>query len=301
VRYLQICDGDLSQGSMRCDANVSVRPMGESELGVRSEIKNINSFRFVELAISYEIERQIDLLESGRSVERDTRLYDAERNETRSMRSKEESNDYRYFPDPDLLPLELDAAFIDAVAAELPELPAAKFERYTSTLGMSEYDAAWLTQDPAVADYFEAVSDVAGNAKLAANWVMGELSAALNRAELDIGDSPVSAATLGTLLQRIEDGTVSGKIAKGLFETLWQSGGEVDAIIEAQGLRQVTDASAIAPIIDEIIAANPEQVAQFRAGKDKVFGFFVGQVMKATRGKANPQQVNELLREALRE
>lgn len=300
VRYLKICDGNLAQGSMRCDANVSIRRMGESELGVRSEIKNINSFRFVEMAINYEIERQIELLESGGTVERDTRLYDAERNETRSMRSKELSNDYRYFPDPDLLPVEIDDAFIDAVAASMPELPEAKLNRYVTELDLSDYDAGWLTQDPDAAGYFEAVHAVSGNPKLSANWVMGELSAALNRAELDIAQSPLSAEKLGRLLQRIEDGTVSGKIAKGIFETLWQQGGEVDAIIAAEGLEQVTDTGAIQSLIDEIIAANPDQVAQFQAGKDKVFGFFVGQVMKASKGKANPQQVNELLRDALK-
>jgi aspartyl-tRNA(Asn)/glutamyl-tRNA(Gln) amidotransferase subunit B len=300
VRYLKICDGNLAEGSMRCDANVSVRRVGDDQLGVRSEIKNINSFKFVELAISYEIERQIELLESGGTVERDTRLYDSERNETRSMRSKELSNDYRYFPDPDLLPVELDQSFIDAIAAELPELPEAKFNRYVTELGLSDYDAGWLTQDPDAAEYFEAVFASAGNAKLAANWVMGELSAALNKAELGIAASPVPAVTLGMLLQRIKDGTVSGKIAKGLFDTLWQSGGDVDAIIASQGLQQVTDSGEIQTMIDKIVAANPGQVAQFQSGKDKVFGFFVGQVMKASKGKANPAQVNELLRAALK-
>jgi len=299
VRYLKICDGNLAEGSMRCDANISIRPAGDTELGVRAEIKNINSFRFVELALTYEIERQIELVESGGQVDRDTRLYDAERNETRSMRSKELSNDYRYFPDPDLLPVQIDGAFISAVADELPELPEARYARYVETMALSEYDAAWLTQDPDTAEYFEAAAELAGNAKTAANWVMGELSAALNRAELGIADCPLPAASLGKLLQRIEDGTVSGKIAKSLFETLWQSGGDVDAIIESEGLRQVTDTSTIAPIIDEILAANPDQVAQYKAGKEKVFGFFVGQVMKASMGKANPQQVNELLKARL--
>jgi len=300
VRYLKICDGNLAEGSMRCDANVSVRRVGDPELGVRAEIKNINSFRFVEMAITYEIERQIELLESGGTVARDTRLYDAERNETRSMRSKELSNDYRYFPDPDLLPVELDQSFIDAVAADLPELPEAKLKRYVAQLELSNYDAAWLTQDPEVAEFFEAVFAQAGNAKLAANWVMGELSAALNKAELSIAESPVPAATLGELLQRIADGTVSGKIAKGLFDTLWQSGGDVDTIIAREGLQQVTDSGEIQAMVDEIVAANPDQVAQFLSGKDKVFGFFVGQVMKASKGKANPAQVNELLRAALK-
>lgn len=300
VRYLKICDGNLAEGSMRCDANVSVRRVGDSELGVRAEIKNINSFKFVEMAITYEIERQIELLESGGSVERDTRLYDSERNETRSMRSKELSNDYRYFPDPDLLPVQLDPSLIDAIAAELPELPEAKFNRYVTQLELSDYDAAWLTQDPDVAEFFESVFTSAGNAKLAANWVMGELSAALNKAELAIADSPLPAAKLGKLLQRIEDGTVSGKMAKGLFDTLWRSGGDVDTIIASEGLQQVTDSGEIQTMIDEIIAASPDQVAQYLSGKDKIFGFFVGQVMKASKGKANPAQVNELLREALK-
>ncbi len=300
VRYLKICDGNLAEGSMRCDANVSIRREGDNELGVRSEIKNINSFRFVEMAITYEIERQIDILESGGAIERDTRLYDAERNETRSMRSKEESNDYRYFPDPDLLPVELDQSFIDSVGADLPELPEAKRARYVSELKLSDYDAAWLTEDPDTADYFEAVHSAAGNPKLAANWVMGELSAALNKAEVEIADSPLPAHTLGRLLQRIEDGTVSGKIAKELFEKLWRSGGEVDDIIAAEGLQQVTDSGEIQTLVDEIIAANPDQVAQYLSGKEKVFGFFVGQVMKASKGKANPAAVNELLKAALK-
>jgi aspartyl-tRNA(Asn)/glutamyl-tRNA(Gln) amidotransferase subunit B len=300
VRCLKICDGDLSQGSMRCDANVSVRPVGSDELGVRTEIKNVNSFRFVEMAIAYEIERQIDVLESGGTVERETRLYDAERNETRPMRSKELSNDYRYFPDPDLLPLELDEALIEEIRASLPELPQARFRRYVDTLALSEYDAGWLTQDPDVADYFEAVLAAGGDSKLAANWVMGELSAALNRSEQTILECPVSPATLGTLLLRIKDGTLSGKIARSVFETLWRDGGEVDDIIAAEGLEQVSDTGALQPIIDQVIGDNPEQVAQFRAGKEKVLGFFVGQIMKATGGKANPKQVNDLLRAALK-
>lgn len=305
VRHLKICDGNLAEGSMRCDANVSVRPMGQTELGERTEIKNVNSFRFLELAIEYEIDRQIHILESGGKVERDTRLYDADRNETRSMRSKELSNDYRYFPDPDLLPVHLDEAFIESVRQSLPELPAEKQARYQTEYGLSDYDAGFLTQDPDLATYFEAVTATAGDAKLAANWVMGELSAALNRAELGPDQCPLPASVLGNLIQRIQDGTISGKIAKGLFEKLWAQSAEgkeapdVDAIIEAEGLTQVSDTSEIAAIIDEIVAANPAQVEQFKAGKDKVLGFFVGQVMKATQGKANPQVVNELLREAL--
>lgn len=304
VRHLKICDGNLAQGSMRCDANVSIRPMGAETLGERTEIKNVNSFRFLELAINYEIERQISILEAGGSIERDTRLYDAQKNETRTMRSKELSNDYRYFPDPDLLPVHLDAAFIESVREKLPELPAEKQARFQAEFALSEYDASFLVQDPDLAAYFEATAGVAGDAKLAANWVMGELSAALNRDELGAADCPLPAAALGSLIQRIQDGTISGKMAKGLFETLWQEAAtgspvDVDATITAQGLTQVSDTGEIAAIIEEIVTANPTQVAQFKAGKEKVLGFFVGQVMKATQGKANPKVVNELLREAL--
>ena len=307
VRYLRICDGNLAEGSMRCDANVSVRPVGQVELGERSEIKNINSFRFVERAIEVEIQRQIDVLEAGGRVERDTRLYDPDRNETRSMRSKELSNDYRYFPDPDLLPLEITQAFIDEVAAELPELPEARQARYQAEHGLSEYDAAWLTKDPDIAEYFEVVTTSSQDPKLAANWLMGDMSAALNRDDIEIGAAPVSAAQLGQLIARIKDGTISGKIAKGLFENLWQSASAnadasaVDAMIAEQGLEQVSDTGELSNIINTLVADNPNQVAQFRAGKEKVLGFFVGQVMKATQGKANPKTVNELLRAALAE
>ncbi|MEZ5558752.1 MAG: Asp-tRNA(Asn)/Glu-tRNA(Gln) amidotransferase subunit GatB [Pseudomonadales bacterium] len=299
VRYLKICDGNLAEGSMRCDANVSVRPLGQQTLGERTEIKNVNSFRFLERAIEYEIERHIEVLESGATIRRETRLYDPERHETRAMRSKELSDDYRYFPDPDLLPLELSDAFIDAARASMPELPAQKRARYVETLKLPDYDAAWLTQDPDVAEYFEAAAAASDAPKLAANWVMGEISAALNRAELEIGASPVSPEQLGTLIRRIADDTISSKIAKSVFETLWRDGGEVDAIIEAGGLRQMSDSSELAALVAQVVADNPEQVAQFRAGKDKVLGFFVGQIMKATSGKANPKQINELLREAL--
>jgi aspartyl-tRNA(Asn)/glutamyl-tRNA(Gln) amidotransferase subunit B len=300
VRYLGICDGNLAEGSMRCDANVSVRPAGEHAFGERTEIKNINSFRFVERAIAFEIERQIDVLESGGRVVRETRLYDAQRDETRSMRTKELSDDYRYFPDPDLLPVRITPEFIEAVREELPELPAEKRRRYAEEMGLPAYDAAWLTQEPEVAAYFESVAGSSGDAKLAANWVMGDLSAALNRAGLAITASPVAPAGLAGLIARLKDGTLSSKTAKVVFEALWAGEGEVDGIITARGLEQVSDTGALAAIIDGIVAANPGQVAQFRAGKDKVFGFFVGQVMKATQGKANPQQVNELLQAALK-
>jgi len=301
VRHLKICDGNLAEGSMRCDANVSVRPTGQTTLGERTELKNINSFRFLELAINHEIARQIEILEAGGTIERETRLYDAERNETRSMRSKELSMDYRYFPDPDLLPVHVDAAFIESVRAELPELPDEKVARYRTQFGLSGYDAAVLTQDPDLAAYFEATAEAAGDAKLAANWVMGDVSAALNRDGLTPADSPLPPATLGTLILRIQDGTISGRIAKDLFNRLWAGGvtADVDAIIAAEGLTQVSDSGEIAAIIAQLVADNPAQVAQFKAGKEKVLGFFVGQVMKATQGKANPQVVNQLLREAL--
>ena len=300
VRYLGISDGNMQEGSFRCDANVSMRPKGQQAFGTRAEIKNINSFRFVEQAINYEVERQVMLLESGATVVQETRLFDADRHETRSMRSKEEANDYRYFPDPDLLPVELDAAFLEAVRKTLPELPDARKARLVSEHGLSEYDAAVLTSSRELADYFEAAAQAAGGAgKLTANWVMGELSGALNKGDGDITNSPVSAAALGGLLLRIEDGTISGKIAKQVFEAMWKGEGPADDIIEQQGLKQISDSSAIEGIIREILDNNPEQLEQYRGGQEKLFGFFVGQVMKATQGKANPKQVNELLRKLL--
>jgi len=301
VRYLRICDGNLAEGSMRCDANVSVRPRGESALGERTEIKNLNSFRFLERAIEHEIERQIDVLEGGGTIRRETRLFDPDRNETRAMRGKELSDDYRYFPDPDLLPLVITPEFIREVAADLPELPEARRARYRDALGLTPYDATWLTDDPEVADYFEAVAAASRDPKLSANWVMGELSAALNRAELSIGASPVSPAQLAALIARIKDDTISSKLAKTVFEALWAGEGEVDAIIEAKGLRQVSDTGALEALVRRVVADNPEQVAQYRAGKEKVFGFFVGQLMRATQGKANPKHLNDLLRAALAE
>lgn len=300
VRYLEICDGNMQEGSFRCDANVSVRPLGQAAFGTRAEIKNLNSFRFVERAINHEIERQIELLESGGQVVQETRLYDANKDETRSMRSKEEANDYRYFPDPDLLPLVIDPAFIETVRSQLPELPDQKRDRFKTRYGLSAYDAGVLTATRELADYYEAVvRAAAADPKLCANWVMGELSAALNKAGLEIDQSPVEAERLAGLIQRIADETISGKIAKQVFEALWESGESADAVIDRQGLRQITDTRAIEAIIDAIIAANPGQVEQYRAGKDKLFGFFVGQAMKATEGKANPAQLNELLRKKL--
>ncbi|MFV8834652.1 Asp-tRNA(Asn)/Glu-tRNA(Gln) amidotransferase subunit GatB [Aquisalimonas sp.] len=300
VRYLGICDGNMQEGSFRCDANVSVRPRGSTEFGTRAEIKNVNSFRFVQQAIDHEVERQIDLIESGGEVVQETRLFDAVKGETRSMRTKEEANDYRYFPDPDLLPLEVDDALVDEARSELPELPDAKKQRFVEQYGLSAYDASVLTASRELADYFEAVADAAGGeGKLAANWVMGELSGALNKAGLDITESPVTPAILGGMLQRITDETISGKIAKQVFEAMWNGEGDADTVIEAHGLKQVTDTGAIEAMIDEVIAANPDQVAQYKGGKDKLLGFFVGQVMKASRGKANPGQVNDLLKKKL--
>ena len=300
VRYLEICDGNMQEGSFRCDANVSVRPLGAQKFGTRAEIKNLNSFRFVERAINYEVARQIDLLESGGKVVQETRLYDPDKAETRSMRSKEEANDYRYFPDPDLLPVELDQAFIDAVRASLPELPDQKAGRFASEYGLSPYDAGVLTASRELADYYEDVVRAAPqDPKLAANWVMGELAAALNKQNLDVTSGKLAAGRLAGLLARIADQTLSGKLAKEVFESMWAEGATADAVIEAKGLRQITDSAAIEGVIDAVLQKNPGQLAEYRSGKDKLFGFFVGQVMKATGGKANPAQLNELLKKKL--
>src|SRR6266700_2829881 len=320
VRYLEICDGNMQEGSFRCDANVSVRPRGQEKFGTRAEIKNLNSFRFVEKAIQYEVARQVELIESGGKVVQETRLYDSDKDETRSMRSNEEANDYRYFPDPDLLPVEIDEAFIATVRATLPELPDEKAARFARDLGLSAYDAGVLSASRELGAYFEAVLTDLGathashggpgmatqglreagtakrngaHAKLAANWVMGELSSALNRDNVEIAASRVSPAALSGLLARIVDATISGKIAKDVFEAMWAEGQGADDIIEKRGLRQITDSGAIEGVIDAVIAANPKQLADYRAGKDKLFGFFVGQVMKATEGKANPAQLND--------
>lgn len=300
VRYLKICDGNMQEGSFRCDANVSVRPMGESKLGTRTELKNLNSFRFIERAINYEVERQIALIESGGKVKQETRLFDPTKNETRPMRSKEEANDYRYFPDPDLLPLIITDAQIENVRRSLPELPEQKRQRFIEQYGLSVYDATVLVSSRAIGDYYEAVVTASGNQpKLAANWVMGDLSAALNKADIDFENSPVSALTLGKLIERIADNTISGKIAKTIFESLWNGESDVDQIIEKQGLKQVTDTGSIEALIEKIIAANPQQVNDYRAGKEKLFGFFVGQAMKESGGKLNPQQLNDLLKKKL--
>ena len=301
VRYLEICDGNMQEGSFRCDANVSVRPRGQEKFGTRAEIKNLNSFRFVEKAIQYEVARQVELIESGGTVVQETRLYDSDKDETRSMRSKEEANDYRYFPDPDLLPVEIDEAFIETVRATLPELPDQKAARFARDFGLSAYDAGVLSASRELGAYFETVvaAQGAAHAKLAANWVMGELSSALNRDGVDIERSRVDPLQLTGLLKRIVDNTISGKIAKEVFEAMWSEGKPADAIIEAKGLRQITDAGAIESVIDAVIAANPKQLADYRSGKDKLFGFFVGQVQKATGGKANPAQLNDLLKSKL--
>lgn len=305
VRYLDISDGNMAEGSMRCDVNVSVRLKGEEEFRTRTETKNVNSFKFVEKAIELEVERQIDLYESGGKVVQETRLFDAVKNESRSMRTKEEANDYRYFPDPDLLPVEVTKDYLEEVRSHLPELPAQKVARFQSELGLSDYDARVLAADKALADFFETVIKESGApAKLAANWVTSEIMGALNKNDLDISESPVSAEQIGGLLKRIQDNTISGKIAKTVFEDMWSNGGSADDIIEAKGLKQVTDTSAIEAMVDEVIAGSPAQVEQYLAADDnkrkKLIGYFVGQVMKASKGKANPQQVNQVLASKLK-
>ena len=300
VRYLGISDGNMQEGSFRCDANISVRPQGQEEFGTRTEIKNLNSFRFVERAINFEIERQVDLIEDGGEVVQETRLYDSARDETRSMRSKEEANDYRYFPDPDLLPVEISAEYIEDVRKQLPELPDEKQARFIEQYELKKDDAAQLTISRPVADFFEAaVKATDARAQIVANWVVGDLSGALNKDGLEIGESRISAEDLAGLVTRIHDNTISGKIAKQVFEAMWNGEGTADEIIEAQGLKQITDSSAIEAVVDKVIEANPGQVAEYKAGKDKLIGFFVGQVMKETKGQANPGQVNRILKEKL--
>jgi aspartyl-tRNA(Asn)/glutamyl-tRNA(Gln) amidotransferase subunit B len=302
VRWIDICDGNMQEGSFRCDANVSVRPRGSDRLGTRCEIKNLNSFRFLERAIEFEVRRQVDILEDGGAIVQETRLYDPERDETRSMRTKEEAHDYRYFPDPDLLPLEISPAWIEQVRSEMPELPQAMRGRFQSEYGLSAYDAATLTASLETARYFQEAVAAAGkdNAKLCANWIMGDLAARLNREDKDIGAAPVTPRQLAGLAKRIADGTLSSKLAKEVFEALWSGAGtDADAIIEARGLKQISDTGALESIIDQVIAANAKSVEEFRAGKEKAFNALVGQAMKATKGKANPQQVNELLRRKL--
>jgi aspartyl-tRNA(Asn)/glutamyl-tRNA(Gln) amidotransferase subunit B len=300
VRYLGISDGNMQEGSFRCDANVSVRPSGQEAFGTRTEIKNLNSFRFVERAINYEIERQIDLLEDGGEVVQETRLYDSAKDETRPMRSKEEANDYRYFPDPDLLPVEISAEYVEDVRRQLPELPDDKQRRFVDQYELKKDDAVQLTVSRPLADYFEAAAAATGApAQLVANWTLGDLAGALNRDGLDIVDSRIAAAGLAGLVTRIHDHTISGKIAKQVFEAMWNGEGSADEVIENKGLRQITDTSAIEAVVDKVIADNPGQVAEYKAGKDKLIGFFVGQVMKETKGQANPGQVNKILKEKL--
>ena len=299
IRYLEISDGNMAEGSMRCDANVSVRKKGDTKLGTRTETKNVNSFRFVEKAIQYEIDRQINELESGNQITQETRLYDSQANTTRPMRSKEFANDYRYFPEPDLLPINLEKEFIEEVMATMPEMPTQKKTRFVSEFNLSEYDADLLAADKDLANFFEAVVKVSNSPKLSANWIMGELSAELNNENLSINESKITSNQLGQLILRIEDGTISGKIAKEIFEKLWSSDNEVDEIIQGEGLEQVTDDKEIESMIDKVINNNPEQLEQYRSGKDRLFGFFVGQVMKASQGKANPKQVNDILRKKL--
>jgi aspartyl-tRNA(Asn)/glutamyl-tRNA(Gln) amidotransferase subunit B len=311
VTYLGICDGNMQEGSFRCDANVSIRPQGDSELGTRTELKNLNSFRFVEAAIRHEIERQTDVLESGGKVVQETRLYDPIKDETRSMRSKEEANDYRYFPDPDLLPIKISPDFIDEIKASLPELPDARQKRIMKEYKLSEYDSSVITSSRDMADFYESTAKAAcsmasldvKSSKLTANWIMGEFSAALNRNNLDIKDSPVNDEMLGELIKRIDDNTISNKIAKEVFDAMWNGEGTADEIIENKGLKQVTDSGAIEELVDEVIADSTPQVEQYRNSpvekQGKLIGYFVGQVMKKSGGKANPKQVNELLRKKL--
>ena len=298
VQYIGICDGNMQEGSFRCDANVSIRKKGD-ELGTRAELKNINSFKFLEKAINLEVERQIDILEDGGSIVQETRLYDAVKNETRSMRSKEEANDYRYFPDPDLLPVDINDELLSQIKKSLPELPTEKKIRFINDFGLSEYDAENLTAQKDIADYFESMIAKGADVKLSANWVMGDLSASLNKNQIEIQDSPISAIELYELITKISDNTISGKIAKDVFKSMWEGKGSVEEIIENQGLKQMTDIDALEGIIDEVVNNNTLQVQQFKDGNSKLLGFFVGQVMKATNGKANPKQVNKILNDKL--
>ncbi len=303
VTSLGICDGEMSQGSMRFDVNISVRPKGQKELGTRTETKNLNSFRFMERAIALEVERQIDLIEDGGEVRQETRLYDAEKHQSRSMRSKEEANDYRYFPCPDLLPVVLDQEYIDDIKASLPELPDARLARFIEQYALSPYDADILSGDLVQANYFEQVAQQCDDAKLAANWMMGELSAALNTAELKLSQSPIDAPSLAGLIARIKDGSISGKIAKQVFEAMWKGEGSADEIIESQGLKQVSDTGALEKMVDEVIANSPKQVENYRTAdtdkRPKMMGYFVGQIMKASKGQANPKAVNDILLQKL--
>ncbi len=300
VVYLGVCDGNMEEGNFRCDANVSIRPWGQKEFGTRAELKNINSFRFIKQAIEYEIERQAEVIEDGGRVIQETRLFDSANGTTRSMRGKEEAHDYRYFPDPDLLPLVVDSEWVERCRQELPELPEAKLERFIGDYDLPRYDAEVLTADRALADYFDQCAKLHRDGKACSNWVMGEVTRALNESGIAISESPVTPKMLAAMLGRIKDNTISGKIAKTVFDEMWKSGKEADSIIEEKGLKQVTDTGAIEKIVDEVIAANPNQAEEYRGGKEKMLGFFVGQVMKASKGKANPGMVNELLKQKLK-
>jgi len=300
IRYLDISDGNMAQGSMRCDANVSIRKQGDTELGTRTEIKNINSFRFVEKAINYEVMRQREVLEDGGRIVQETRLYDSDKNETRTMRSKEVANDYRYFPEPDLLPVVIDDAYITALEKTLPELPDQKSQRFVTDYDLSHYDAGVLVSNREMAEFYEQVVEICADPKLSANWVTGELLGLLNKNNREFSDSPISAKRLGALISRIKDGTISGKIAKTVFAAMTEDSSNVDQIIESRGLKQVTDSGEIEQLIEEVIANNPDQVQQYRGGKEQVFGFLIGQAMRLSKGKANPAQVNTLLREKLK-
>ena len=299
VTFLDICDGNMAQGSMRCDVNVSVKKTDSTELGTRSELKNINSFKFIEKAINYEIDRQIRLLENGESVVQETRLYDSEKNETRSMRSKEEANDYRYFPCPDLLPVVISDKELIEIKENLPELPEEKENRYIKEIGLDESEAKIISSSKAMANMFEKASSKTSDAKLVANWLVGDISALLNKDNIEVDESKLSAENFGKLIERIIDNTISGKIAKSVLEEIWKNGTDVDEIIESKGLVQIQDESLLEEIAKKVIESNPDQVSAYKSGKDKLFGFFVGQVMKETKGKANPKSVNEILRKIL--
>lgn len=299
VQYIGICDGNMAEGSFRCDANVSVRPKGEEMLGTRTEVKNLNSFRFIEKAINYEVERQIDLIEEGGKVIQQTRLYDPDKHETRPMRSKEEANDYRYFPDPDLLPVELDPEMLEAIRQTMPELPEARKARFITDYQLSGDDAEVLTSSRSLADYFETVAQQTGEVKLSANWVMSTFVGALNKHHLEPQQSPVSATSFAGLLSRIVDNSVSAKVAKDIFEAMWDGEGDADEIIETKGLKQISDSSALEKMADEVIASNPSQVAEYQGGKDKLLGYFVGQVMKASKGQANPGEISKIIQQKL--
>jgi aspartyl-tRNA(Asn)/glutamyl-tRNA(Gln) amidotransferase subunit B len=300
VRYLEVCDGNLEEGSLRCDCNVSVRKIGEKKLGTKVEIKNINSFRFIEKAIEYEIHRQIDCVETGEKIIQETRLYDPDKNRTFAMRTKEEAHDYRYFPDPDLLPVDLDDAWINEIKTQLPELPLARSERFVSEYKLPEYDALVLTQEKTIADYFEQATLVSKNPKSTSNWIMTDLLRELNESKRDVTNSPISAQNLGKMVGLIDNGIISGKIAKVVFAEMWSGGKDPETVVKEKGLVQITDSSAIEKIIDDVLAANPKELEAYRAGKEKLFGFFVGQAMKASKGQASPEAVNDLLKSKLK-